>query len=127
MLERFGATEKLLAQGLIAPTFQYRDRATGEKLGEFDFGALADVVRHPYRLQCEQFKLNFKRWPEYLDADRPTAAVRFGAEGGRCASRPRIGVTVHSGRRGEAVAGTWLVIGADGARSAVRQGAGHPV
>ena len=58
MLERFGATEKLIAQGLVAPTFQYRDREAGI-LGAFDFGELSDVCRHPYRLQCEQYKLNF--------------------------------------------------------------------
>jgi 3-(3-hydroxy-phenyl)propionate hydroxylase len=120
LLERFGATEKLIAQGLIAPTFQYRDR-TGEKLGEFDFGALADVVRHPYRLQCEQFKLNFAL-AEYL-ADRPTAAIRFGAEvAGVAQAADGVSVTLASG---ETVAGSY-VIGADGARSAVRQALGIP-
>ena len=29
MLDRFGATQKLLEQGLIAPTFQYRTRSEG--------------------------------------------------------------------------------------------------
>jgi 3-(3-hydroxy-phenyl)propionate hydroxylase len=115
MLERFGATEKLIAQGLIAPTFQYRDR-TGEKLGEFDFGALADVVRHPYRLQCEQFKLNFAL-AEYL-ADRPTAEIRFGAEV-QSVAQTVDGVTATL-TTGETLAGSY-VIGADGARSAVRQ------
>lgn len=115
MLERFGATEKLLAQGLIAPTFQYRDRASG-KLGEFDFGELADVVRHPYRLQCEQFKLN-QALLEYLDG-RPSVEVRFGAKVASV-EQAEDQVTVHL-TDGEAIEGTWLV-GADGARSAVRR------
>ena len=36
MLERFGVTDKLVSEGLIAPTFQFRDRFVG-KLAEFDF------------------------------------------------------------------------------------------
>lgn len=115
MLERFGATDKLLAQGLIAPTFQYRDRMTG-KLGEFDFGELADVVRHPYRLQCEQFKLN-QALLEYLDG-RSSVEVRFGAEVASV-QQSHSGVTVKLAD-GSAVEGSWLV-GADGARSAVRR------
>lgn len=115
MLERFGATDKLLAQGLIAPTFQYRDRFTG-KLGEFDFSELADVVRHPYRLQCEQFKLN-QALLEYL-AGRSSVEVRFGAEVASVA-QSESGVSVRLAS-GETVEGAWLV-GADGARSAVRR------
>ena len=56
MLDDLGVTEKLLPQGLIAPTYQYRDRATGAH-AEFDLSLLADHTRHPYRLQCEQYKL----------------------------------------------------------------------
>ena len=41
--------------GLKAPTLQYRERA-GCIQPEFDFGRIADVTAHPYRLQCEQFK-----------------------------------------------------------------------
>ncbi|MGY9058037.1 MAG: FAD-dependent oxidoreductase [Alphaproteobacteria bacterium] len=115
MLERFGATDQLLAQGLIAPTFQYRDRIAG-KLGEFDFGELADVVRHPYRLQCEQFKLN-QALLHYL-RDYPSVEVRFGAEVASVAqSADHVTVTLADG---EIVTGSW-VVGADGARSAVRR------
>src|SRR5919206_972287 len=56
LLERFGATAKLIEMGRIARKVQYRDRAGW--VAELDFGALADDTRHPYRVQCEQYKLN---------------------------------------------------------------------
>ena len=56
LLEPCGATAALVAMGLIAPTMQYRDRERG-KVAEFDFSLLRNDTRHPYRLQCEQFKL----------------------------------------------------------------------
>lgn len=115
MLERFGTTEKLLAQGLIAPTFQYRDRMAG-KLGEFDFGELSDICRHPYRLQCEQYKLNFVLL-DYLKG-RSSVEVRFGSEVTDVAqSAEGVSVTLSDGGT---IEGGWLV-GADGARSAVRR------
>jgi 3-(3-hydroxy-phenyl)propionate hydroxylase len=56
MMEELGLLDTLEAQALRAPIYQYRNRATGEVLS-LDMGEIADVARHPYRLQCEQFKL----------------------------------------------------------------------
>src|SRR5262244_1094200 len=56
MLHALGAAAPLIAQGLVAPKFQYRTKRDGI-LAQFDFGALADVTRHPYRVQSEQFRL----------------------------------------------------------------------
>src|SRR3954470_24589307 len=56
MLRELGAAKHLIAQGLVAPQFQYRTRHHGI-LATFDFGAIADVTGHPYRLQCEQWRL----------------------------------------------------------------------
>src|SRR5438270_10599368 len=56
MLDRLGAAAALIAQGLIAPQFQYRSTRHGV-LAQFDFDAVADVTDHPYRVQCEQSKL----------------------------------------------------------------------
>jgi 3-(3-hydroxy-phenyl)propionate hydroxylase len=56
MLDELGMAEELIGQGLKAPVFQYRNRASGEILA-FDLGELADMTRFPFRLQCEQFKL----------------------------------------------------------------------
>jgi 3-(3-hydroxy-phenyl)propionate hydroxylase len=120
MLDRFGATQKLLEQGLIAPTFQYRTRSEGV-LGEFDFGELRDVTTRPFRLQCEQYKLNFALL-DYIAAV-PSVDVRFDAAV-ESATQDEDGVTVRLAN-GETVAGGWLV-GADGARSVVREALGIP-
>src|SRR6187399_3678100 len=56
MLDELGAAGPLIAQGLLAPQFQYRSRKFGV-LAQFDFGAIADATRHPYRVQCEQSRL----------------------------------------------------------------------
>jgi 3-(3-hydroxy-phenyl)propionate hydroxylase len=56
LLEESGISAALLAMGLIAPTVQIRDRRAG-KVAEFDLSILRNDTRHPYRLQCEQFKL----------------------------------------------------------------------
>ena len=56
LLEDSGATAAMLRMGLVAPTMQYRDRVKG-KIAEFDLALLSKDTGHPYRLQCEQFKL----------------------------------------------------------------------
>ena len=56
MLAKFGASQRLIEMGRVAPRLQYRDRAGW--VAEFDLGVLADVTGHPYRVQCEQFRLN---------------------------------------------------------------------
>lgn len=56
LLEECGAAQMLVDRGLIAPLWQFRDREIG-KVAEFDLSLLKNDTRHPYRLQCEQFKL----------------------------------------------------------------------
>src|ERR1700752_794351 len=56
LLEESGITAALVAMGLVCPTVQIRDREIG-KVAEFDLTRLRHETRHPYRLQCEQFKL----------------------------------------------------------------------
>lgn len=57
MFDRFGVSEELLAQGLICPTWQIRLHPSGER-AVFDLSAISDDTAHPYRLQCEQWKLS---------------------------------------------------------------------
>src|SRR5690606_15117025 len=59
MLSELGLTEFLIENGLIAKTYQYRDRETGI-YAEFDLSVLEGIVKHPFRVQCEQFKLTRK-------------------------------------------------------------------
>ena len=53
MLDEIGVAEPLIAQGLQAHVYQWRDRQSGERL-EFDLREVADRTRYPFRLQCEQ-------------------------------------------------------------------------
>ena len=119
MLDDLGAAKPMIAEGLVAPHLQYRDRASGGVIAEFDFRALADVSRHPFRLQCEQFKLT--RILAGLLKDRPGAEIRFGArlESARDEG-DGVSVTLADG---STLRGSWL-IGADGAHSVARRAAG---
>lgn len=56
MLETVGLTELLIKQGLIVRDFQFRERRTNEN-AKFQMDLLEGETDHPYRLQCEQFKL----------------------------------------------------------------------
>ncbi len=63
LLEECGAAQAMVEMGLICPLMQYRDRQQG-KIVEFDMSALKNDTHHPYRLQCEQFKLVGWLYPE---------------------------------------------------------------
>src|SRR5215470_3058332 len=56
LLDEFGIVPKMIEVGLKAPTWQFRDRETGP-VATFDLSLLADETNHPYRVQCEQWKL----------------------------------------------------------------------
>jgi 3-(3-hydroxy-phenyl)propionate hydroxylase len=121
MLDRLGAAKALIAQGLVAPAFQYRSKQHGV-LAQFDFGMIADVTGHPYRVQCEQSKLTRILY-EQLRGE-PLFELQFDAHVQQVA-QPGSGVEVAIQRDGrtERRSGRWL-IGADGARSDVRRSLG---
>ena len=56
MLAEYGLTDALVAQGLMARYTQQRDRQKGV-IAEFDLSLLEGLTQHPFRLQCEQWKL----------------------------------------------------------------------
>ncbi len=56
MLDELGAAKPMIAQGFVAPYLQYRNRDQS-LIAALDFGIIADATRHPFRVQCEQFKL----------------------------------------------------------------------
>ena len=117
MLARFGATRRLIEMGRVAPRLQYRDRAGW--VAELDFGAIAGETQHPYRLQCEQFKLN-RVLAEWLSSS-PHARIRYAAAVTEV-EQDGAGVTVTVNGSEKLRAG-WL-IGADGGRSRVREALG---
>lgn len=121
MLARFGITEELIAQGLVARYTQQRDRKAG-LIAEFDMALLAAETQHPFRLQCEQWKLN------RLLLDRleklPHAKVMLGAELMSVSQNAdRVEVQVMADGQTQNFNGDYL-IGADGAWSSVRQSLG---
>jgi 3-(3-hydroxy-phenyl)propionate hydroxylase len=118
MLAPYGATQSLIDQGLVAPKFQFRDRANG-CLAEFDFAILKDDTEHPFRVQCEQFKLNFLLH-DWIQA-QGGADVRFGhAITGVLQDDDGVKALVKTPDGEEEFTGRWL-IGAEGANSVMRQ------
>jgi 3-(3-hydroxy-phenyl)propionate hydroxylase len=121
MLHALGAADPLIAQGLKAPTFQYRSKKHG-LLAQFDFGGIADVTEHPYRVQCEQSKLTrilydqMRGHPHFeLRFDSPVVGVTQDASG--------VEITIDRNGHIERRSGRYLV-GADGASSKVRRALG---
>ena len=117
MLEEIGAAKPLIAQGLIAPKVQYRSKREGI-IAEFDFNDIADLTGHPYRLQAEQFKLT------RILLDQLQGKPRFNIEFGATVENVEqdgssITAQIRRGDKSESRSGAYL-IGADGARSAVR-------
>lgn len=120
ILDRFGATERLIAQGLKAPRLQYRDRA-GWKV-QFDFGAIADLTKHPYRVQCEQFKLALVLAGRL--ASKPGASIEFSSTV-TGVTQDADGVTVEvDGPKGARRWRTPWLVGCDGGKSRVRDALG---
>jgi 3-(3-hydroxy-phenyl)propionate hydroxylase len=118
MLEAFGLTEKMVADGIAVRSWQIRDRQSSA-VAEFDLSVLADLTPYPYRLHLEQFKLT----PMLLEAleREPLAEVRF-ATRFIDADQDEHGVraTVESRGNSDIIECRWL-IGADGGRSNVRR------
>ena len=124
MLAELGISAPLIAQGLIAPRYQYRDRRTGE-IAEFDLSALREDTGHPYRLQMEQWKLTRLIW-EQLSTLHPDSSCHF-EHSVRGVHQTTDGVEVLvSTPQGEKVLEGSLLVGADGADSLVRRAVGIP-
>lgn len=118
MLTEIGASAPLIAQGLKAPKLQYRFGGEG-KIAGFDFADIADLTQHPYRVQCEQWRLTrvlhekLKSHPNFEIAfsTRVTGARQDGDS---------VSVTLENDSRTTERKARWL-IGADGASSVVRR------
>jgi 3-(3-hydroxy-phenyl)propionate hydroxylase len=122
MLERFGVVQTMIEQGLICPTWQFRDRTEGV-VATFELSRLLPDTKHPYRLQCEQWRLGELLY-ERLQKD-PLTTIRLGMKGvaaRQSADGVELDVVTADGKR-ETLRGDFLV-GADGIGSIVRQAIG---
>ncbi|MGC1447283.1 MAG: NAD(P)/FAD-dependent oxidoreductase [Xanthobacteraceae bacterium] len=121
LLDEFGVVPRMISVGLKAPTWQFRDRETGP-VATFDLSILAEETNHPYRVQCEQWKL-MRFLEEALDS-LPGADVRFGHEViGVTQNDDHVTVTARVLSEEINITGRY-VIAADGAHSAVRRSLG---
>ncbi len=122
MLERFGVVDRMIEQGLICPTWQFRDRNEGV-IAIFELARLSPDTNHPYRLQCEQWRLG-ELLCARLEASS-LATVRFGTRAvaaRQTADGVELDVQLADGGS-ETIRGTFLV-GADGIGSVVRNAIG---
>ncbi len=116
LLDRIGVGQDFLAMGIKVPRWQIRGREEGV-IVEWDLSLLADETPYPFRFHCEQFKLTpllkarlerlggtVKFAHRFLDATQDGSGVTARFE-------TPDGVTSVRGR---------YLVGADGARSAVR-------
>jgi len=122
LLEEDGLADDMARVGLVAPIFQFWDRPSGKLVAEFDHAVLKDDTRHPFVVQCEQFKtakLLLERLRgfanvevlfrhEVIDVSQNTDSVSIDVRGPG-------GVVRYTGA---------YLIGADGGRSTVRKQSG---
>lgn len=121
LLDEFEIVPRMIEVGLKAPTWQFRDRETGP-VATFDLALLAGDTNHPYRVQCEQWKLM-----RFLEAELkklPGADIRFGHEVvGVTQDDGGVNVTANTANGPVEITGRYA-IAADGARSAMRRSLG---
>ncbi len=122
MMDDLGLIDDMLKQGLLVHDYQHRDRRTNS-VAKFQMGLIAGETKHPYRLQCEQYKMTalavkaLKKFPH--------AEVRFGVRvKGYREVDSGVKVLVQSNSGGEELIDGSYLVGTDGANSVVRQASG---
>jgi 3-(3-hydroxy-phenyl)propionate hydroxylase len=121
MLAPYGITDRMLEQGLVCPTWQVRLHPSGAR-AVFDLSVLKGETDHPYRLQCEQAKYAQIVFAALRALSNVNILFSTGVTGIRQSADA---VEIEAESYGEArVFTATYVIGADGARSAVRKALG---
>ena len=120
MYDDIGLYEKLEPRGLIAPLLHYWDRATGERIAEFDHAVLKNDTRFPFALQCERIKIVEEALK--MAKANPLIEVRMGMVfTGFAQDSDRVtGSVENEAGEKEAITGRYIV-SCEGARSIVRK------
>ena len=120
LLRDDGLDEDMARVGLVAPIFQFWDRPSQQLVAQFDHAVLKSDTRHPFVVQCEQFKTakllldRLRRFPNVeVLFDHDVIDVAQSADAVTVQVRGPSGVVSQHG-------GVYL-IGADGGRSTVRR------
>ena len=122
MLREWGVADAIIARGFQVDRLQYWERETRTRVAEFDYARIAGDTPFPFRLQCPQSAVT----PILLDALRATglADVRFDHSLTGFETGPDGVVATFDTPAGPRAETSDYLVGADGARSAVRKGLG---
>ncbi len=119
VLGTVGLADDMARVGLVAPIFQFWDRPSGRLVAQFDHSILTNDTKHPFVVQCEQFKtssLLLERASALPNVevlfDHEVVDLHQSAEAVTAQVRGPDGIETHSGI---------YLIGADGGRSVVRK------
>lgn len=119
LLAGLGLLNDVIAQGLVAPTFQFWDRPTRQLVAEFDHAILKNDTSCPFVVQCEQHKLA-RLCIERLKSFRHAEVSFLSAVTSIGDSDNGVEATIVTSSAERSVHGSYL-IGADGGRSTVRK------
>jgi 3-(3-hydroxy-phenyl)propionate hydroxylase len=119
LLAGLGLLNDVIAQGLVAPTFQFWDRPTRQLVAEFDHAILKNDTSCPFVVQCEQHKLA-RLCIERLKSFRHAEVSFLSAVTSVGDSNNGVEATIVTSSAERSVHGSYLV-GADGGRSTVRK------
>lgn len=120
-LDTYGIVDEMLKEGLQVPDFQYRERHGGI-IAKFNFEAISDVTKFPYRLQLEQSRLTRIVLSNLENYPNATVEFNTSVEGvSNCGNSVTVQLNAHGTKREETFD---FVVGADGASSAVRKSLG---
>lgn len=122
LLDQLGVIDDVIEQGLVAETFEFWDRPTGERIATFDHKLLSDDTPFPFVVQCEQFKLAKIMFARLQGLDNVTILFNHRTTD-VSQNTDRVTITVETPDGPSEFTGDYL-IGADGGRSVVRKSAG---
>ena len=121
LLADSGITKGLIERGIVCPDFQYRGWKEG-RIAQFDHALISAYTSHPFRLQCEQFKLSDFLYHELMHMPHVHIFMDHGLTDLKNNSDEVELEFIHSGVK-KIVKAPW-VVGTDGGKSTTRKSLG---